>query len=182
MLLSGLKHYTTDLTAVVTVADDGGSSGRLRREMGIIPPGDIRNCLVALAEDESLMGSCSSTASKRGMALFPATASATFSWPRSPGSPAILKRRYGFPARSSKPGEEVLPASLDTVWLKAELDDGSMVRRAVGYRRFQPLLPPDLARAQGRTSHRRRPSRLSPALTSSWRDQAASSPASSRIF
>ena len=55
-LLSGLKFYTTDLTAVVTVADDGGSSGRLRREMGILPPGDIRNCLVALAEDESLMG------------------------------------------------------------------------------------------------------------------------------
>ena len=52
-LLSGLKHYSTDLTAVVTVADDGGSSGRLRRELGILPPGDIRNCLVALAEDES---------------------------------------------------------------------------------------------------------------------------------
>ena len=55
-LLRGLKREHTDLTAIVTVADDGGSSGRLRRELGILPPGDIRNCLVALADDESLMG------------------------------------------------------------------------------------------------------------------------------
>ncbi len=54
-LLSGLKHETSNLTAVVTVADDGGSSGLLRREIGVLPPGDIRNCLVALADDESLM-------------------------------------------------------------------------------------------------------------------------------
>lgn len=54
-LLSGLKAYTTNLTAVVTVTDDGGSSGRLREEFGIIPPGDIRNCLVALAEAGPLM-------------------------------------------------------------------------------------------------------------------------------
>lgn len=49
-LLRGLKHYTTNITAVVTVADDGGSSGRLRSEMDMPPPGDIRNCLVALAD------------------------------------------------------------------------------------------------------------------------------------
>ncbi|MDR7419203.1 MAG: YvcK family protein [Armatimonadota bacterium] len=54
-LLRGLKHYTSNLTAVVTVFDDGGSSGRLRRELGILPPGDIRHCLVALAEAEPLM-------------------------------------------------------------------------------------------------------------------------------
>ncbi len=54
-LLRGLKRYTTNLTAVVTVFDDGGSSGRLRRELGILPPGDIRHCLVALAESEPLM-------------------------------------------------------------------------------------------------------------------------------
>ena len=51
----GLKEYTDHLTAVVTVFDDGGSSGRLRRELGILPPGDIRDCLVALAESEPLM-------------------------------------------------------------------------------------------------------------------------------
>jgi uncharacterized cofD-like protein len=54
-LLRGLKQYTGNLTAVVTVADDGGSSGRLRREMGVLPPGDLRMCLVALADAEPLM-------------------------------------------------------------------------------------------------------------------------------
>ena len=54
-LLAGIKEYTTNITAVVTVADDGGSSGRLREEFNILPPGDIRNCLVALAEAEPLM-------------------------------------------------------------------------------------------------------------------------------
>ena len=55
-LLRGLKRAPLDITAIVTVADDGGSSGRLRRELGVLPPGDIRNCLVALADDESLIG------------------------------------------------------------------------------------------------------------------------------
>ncbi|MDA8226996.1 MAG: YvcK family protein [Desulfitobacterium hafniense] len=55
VLLRGLKEYTSNITAVVTVADDGGSSGRLRGELGILPPGDIRNCLVALADKETLM-------------------------------------------------------------------------------------------------------------------------------
>lgn len=54
-LLRGLKEYTVNLTAIVTVADDGGSSGRLRHEMGILPPGDVRNCLVALADRENVM-------------------------------------------------------------------------------------------------------------------------------
>src|ERR1051326_5596769 len=68
-LLAGLKIYVTDgrgfelyrgialkdLTAVVTVTDDGGSSGRLREEFHILPPGDIRNCMVALSEDEHLL-------------------------------------------------------------------------------------------------------------------------------
>lgn len=55
VLLKGLKQYTSNITAIVAVTDDGGSSGRLRGELGIIPPGDIRNCLVALADRESLM-------------------------------------------------------------------------------------------------------------------------------
>jgi uncharacterized cofD-like protein len=54
-VLSSLKHYTSNLTAVVTVADDGGSSGRLRRDFGTPPPGDIRNCIVALSDQEKLM-------------------------------------------------------------------------------------------------------------------------------
>lgn len=68
MLLRGLKHYVarrrqetdrhpiSDLAAIVTVTDDGGSSGRLRREYRTLPPGDIRNCMVALSQDEALLG------------------------------------------------------------------------------------------------------------------------------
>lgn len=55
VLLRGVKQATSNVTAVVTVADDGGSSGRLRADLGIIPPGDMRNCLVALADTEPLM-------------------------------------------------------------------------------------------------------------------------------
>jgi uncharacterized cofD-like protein len=68
MLLRGLKHFVarrrqeserhplSDLAAIVTVTDDGGSSGRLRREYLVLPPGDIRNCMVALSQDEALLG------------------------------------------------------------------------------------------------------------------------------
>ena len=68
MLLRGLKHFVarrpreadrqsiSDLAAIVTVTDDGGSSGRLRREYRVLPPGDIRNCMVALSQDEALLG------------------------------------------------------------------------------------------------------------------------------
>jgi uncharacterized cofD-like protein len=54
-LLRGLKAYSGNLTAIVTVADDGGSSGRLRRSLGLPPPGDLRNCLAALSDDEQLI-------------------------------------------------------------------------------------------------------------------------------
>src|SRR5580658_6434388 len=61
-LLEGLRKYThesegprVDITAIVTVTDDGGSSGRLRREFDVLPPGDIRNCMVALSEDGALL-------------------------------------------------------------------------------------------------------------------------------
>lgn len=54
-MLRGLKHYTSNITAVVTVADDGGGSGDLREDLGILPPGDIRNCILALADTEPLM-------------------------------------------------------------------------------------------------------------------------------
>ncbi|WP_152557297.1 MULTISPECIES: uridine diphosphate-N-acetylglucosamine-binding protein YvcK [Prochlorococcus] len=54
-LLQGLKRYSSRITAIVTVADDGGSSGILRRELGVQPPGDIRNCLAALSNEEPLL-------------------------------------------------------------------------------------------------------------------------------
>ena len=55
VLLKGLKQHTDNLTAIIGVADDGGSSGRLRRELGVIPPGDFRNCIVAMSDEESLL-------------------------------------------------------------------------------------------------------------------------------
>ena len=54
-LLRGIKAFTHNITAIVTVADNGGSSGELRRDMGVLPPGDIRNCLSALSSDEALL-------------------------------------------------------------------------------------------------------------------------------
>jgi len=54
-LLRGLKGYTRNITAIVTVTDEGGSSGRLRTEWGVLPPGDVRNCIIALAENDSAL-------------------------------------------------------------------------------------------------------------------------------
>ena len=55
VLLKGLKHHTNNLTAIIGVSDDGGSSGILRRELGVLPPGDFRNCIVAMSDEESLL-------------------------------------------------------------------------------------------------------------------------------
>ncbi|MDV3428542.1 MAG: YvcK family protein, partial [Bacillota bacterium] len=54
-MLRGLKYYTSNITAIVTVSDDGGGSGDLREDLGILPPGDIRNCILALSDTEPLM-------------------------------------------------------------------------------------------------------------------------------
>ena len=54
-MLRGLKQYTSHITAIVTVGDDGGGSGKLREDLGMLPPGDIRNCILALADTEPLM-------------------------------------------------------------------------------------------------------------------------------
>lgn len=55
VLIRGLKNYSNNITAIVTVADDGGSSGKLRKSFGILPPGDIRNCLAAMSNDEAML-------------------------------------------------------------------------------------------------------------------------------
>lgn len=69
VLLRGLKEYTGNVTAIVTVSDDGGSSGRLRGELGILPPGDTRNCLLALADTETLMENLFNHRFKEGAGL-----------------------------------------------------------------------------------------------------------------
>jgi uncharacterized cofD-like protein len=55
VILRGLKKYTSNITAIITVADDGGSSGKLREDLGMLPPGDIRSCILALADTEPIM-------------------------------------------------------------------------------------------------------------------------------
>ena len=97
-LLHGLKRYVQDpqeveITAVVTVTDDGGSSGRLRREFEVLPPGDIRNCMVALSEDEGLLSQAIPIPVFQRAEDSKGTASGTCSSPRSPTDRAISPRR-----------------------------------------------------------------------------------------
>ena len=75
LALRAARHYAGSITAVVSVADDGGSSGRLRRDLDVPAPGDLRKCLVALAGDETRGRGCSSTVSRRASSR--ATRSAT---------------------------------------------------------------------------------------------------------
>ena len=86
-LLRGLKRYVqasegaVEITAVVTVTDDGGSSGRLRRDFDVLPPGDIRNCMVALCQDEALLRSCSTIVSPAAAVSRGIASETCFSWP-----------------------------------------------------------------------------------------------------
>ncbi|MHB8169472.1 MAG: gluconeogenesis factor YvcK family protein [Thermoleophilia bacterium] len=124
-LLRGLKAYTARLTAVVTVADDGGSSGRLRREMDILPPGDIRNCLTALAEDESLMSRLFQYRFEEGPLSghsFGNLFLAALTKVTGDFEEAIRLSSNILAIRGT-----VLPASLEKVSLTAELDDGRRV-------------------------------------------------------
>lgn len=128
-LLSGLKHYApdVDIAAIVTVTDDGGSSGRLRREFDVLPPGDIRNCLVALSEDEALLSKLFQYRFQDGRglkghsfgnlfltALTQITGEFSEAVKQSSKALAIMGRIY--------------PSTSSNVGLQAELEDGSIVR------------------------------------------------------
>ena len=69
VLLRGLSKHTDNLTAIITVADDGGSSGRLRRELGVLPPGDFRKCLIAMSDDKSMLSDLLDYRFERGSGL-----------------------------------------------------------------------------------------------------------------
>ena len=123
-LLRGFKEYTSNLTAIVTVADDGGSSGRLRRELGVLPPGDFRNCIAALADDEALtthlfqyrFGSGSGlNGHSFGNLFISAMAEVTGSFER-----AILESGRVLAVQG-----QVLPSTLMNVTLTADLSRGS---------------------------------------------------------
>jgi uncharacterized cofD-like protein len=126
-VLRGLKRYTDHITAVVTVADDGGSSGRLRRDLGILPPGDFRNCLIALADVEPLMeelfqyrfGSDAGELQGHpfGNLFLVAMTGVTGDFERAIGECSrVLAVRGG-----------IMPSTLANVTLNAELEDGTIV-------------------------------------------------------
>lgn len=125
-MLKGIKKITNNITAVVTVGDDGGSSGRLRQEMGILPPGDIRNCIAALADDEDLVTKLFQYRFKTGEGLeghsfgnlfLTALCSITGNMVRAVQESAKVLNIRG----------RVLPSTLDDMKLSAEMEDGTIV-------------------------------------------------------
>ncbi|MBV8371701.1 MAG: YvcK family protein [Candidatus Eremiobacteraeota bacterium] len=125
-LLRGLKRRTTNLTAVVTVSDDGGSSGRLQKELGVLPPGDVRNCLVALADDEALVTELFRFRFTEGEGLSGHSFGNLFLAAMS-GITGNFDRAIKESSRVLNIVGRVLPATLGVVRLCAELDDGSIV-------------------------------------------------------
>ncbi len=138
MLLRGLKHFVarrrqeserhpiSDLAAIVTVTDDGGSSGRLRREYRVLPPGDIRNCMVALSQDEALLGRLFQYRFHAGRGLRGHSFGNLFL--------TALSHVTGDFAEAVRVSGEVLairgrifPTTLENVSLKAQMTDGKIV-------------------------------------------------------
>jgi uncharacterized cofD-like protein len=126
LLLHGLRAYSRNLTVVVTVADDGGSSGRLRRELRILPPGDFRQCIAALADVEDLMVELLQYRFKKGSGLeghsfgnlfIAAMADITGSFEQALAASSRVLAVRG----------EILPSTLTDVTLAAELHDQSML-------------------------------------------------------
>ncbi len=129
-LLQGLKQYAlqglVDICAIVTVTDDGGSSGRLRREFDILPPGDIRNCMVALSEDEALLSQLFQYRFTSGKGLVGHSFGNLF-------LTALTHVTGDFP-RAVKVSSEVLaicgriyPSTAENVGLRATMHDGTIV-------------------------------------------------------
>jgi uncharacterized cofD-like protein len=121
-LLRGLKEETANITAVVTVMDDGGSSGRLRSELDVLPPGDVRNCILALAEDEERMarlfqyrflGGADLKGHSLGNLLLVGLEQATGGFDRAIEEMSLILNTRG----------QVLPATLEKTRLLAQMED-----------------------------------------------------------
>lgn len=126
MLLKGIKRITNNITAIVTVGDDGGSSGRLREEMGILPPGDIRNCIAALADDDDLVTKLFQYRFKTGEGLEGHSFGNLFLTALT----AITGDMVSAVKESSNVLSirgRVLPSTLDDMKLVAELEDGRII-------------------------------------------------------
>jgi len=126
VLLRGLKERTHRVTAVVTVADDGGSSGRLRDELGMLPPGDIRSCLVALAEAEPLMRRLFQYRFDQGHGLQGHTFGNLFIAAMTEIT-GDFQEAVRLSSRVLAVKGRVLPATLEHVTLAAEMEDGRVV-------------------------------------------------------
>jgi|SRR5579884_49336 uncharacterized cofD-like protein len=126
-LLRGLKAYTSNVTAIVTVADDGGSSGRLRRELGVLPPGDFRNCIVALAEAEPLMARLFQYRFGRGSDLEGHSFGNLFIVAMS-GITGNFEEAIREASRVLAVRGQILPSTLDNVTLCAQLEGDDHVR------------------------------------------------------
>ena len=131
VLLRGLKHHTENITAIVTVADDGGSSGKLRRELGVLPPGDFRNCIAALADDEALTTQLFQYRFRSGQGLEGHSFGNLF-------ITAMAEVTGSFENALSESGRvlnirgAILPSTLEDVTLFAELDEGAQTRKVEG--------------------------------------------------
>jgi uncharacterized cofD-like protein len=125
-LLRGLKRGTSNLTAVVTVSDDGGSSGRLQKELGVLPPGDVRNCLVALADDEAMVTDLFRYRFTEGEGLSGHSFGNLFLAAMT-GITGNFDRAIQESSRVLNVVGRVLPATLGVVRLCAELDDGTLI-------------------------------------------------------
>ncbi len=126
-LLRGLKTYTNNITAIVTVGDDGGSSGILREDHGIIPPGDIRNCIAALASEEELMTSLFQYRFKSGGGLGGHSFGNLFLTAMSAVTGDMLSAIRTSSNVLNIRGR-VLPSTLEPITLIAEMEDGSLIR------------------------------------------------------
>lgn len=125
-LLRGLKRQTSNLTAIVTVSDDGGSSGRLQKELGVLPPGDVRNCLVALADDEALVTDLFRYRFTEGEGLTGHSFGNLFLAAMS-GVTGNFDHAIKESSRVLNVVGRVLPSTLGVVQLRAELDDGTIL-------------------------------------------------------
>ena len=126
-LLSGIKTYTDNITAIITVADDGGSSGRLRRELGLLPPGDFRNCLVALSEEEGLVADLFQYRFAQGDGLKGHSFGNLFIAAMTSITGSFEKALYESSRVLSVHGR-ILPSTTSHLSLVAQLDNGSLVR------------------------------------------------------
>ncbi len=125
-LLRGLKEYTSNLTAIVTVADDGGSSGRLRAELGMLPPGDFRQCLVALSDAEPLMSELFQYRFDGGNGLHGHSFGNLF-LAAMIGVTGNFDQALRESSRVLNVRGQILPSTLATVTLSAELADSRVV-------------------------------------------------------